>query len=67
MADLNIIAITIDGEPTDCLLYTSADLIEDRLPDERLDINFKVVDENTRILVFIPHGEKYEELCNAVL
>ena len=44
-----------------------AELIEDRLPDERLDINFRIVDENTRILVFGPHGEKYEELCNAVL
>ena len=44
-----------------------AELIEDRLPDERLDINFRIVDENTRILVFVPHGEKYEELCNAVL
>ena len=44
-----------------------AELIEDRLPSERLDINFKIIDENTRVLVFIPHGEKYEELCNAVL
>ena len=44
-----------------------AELIEDRLPSERLDINFKIIDENTRILVFVPHGEKYEELCNAVL
>ena len=44
-----------------------ADLIEDRLPSERLDINFKIIDENTRILVFKPYGAKYEELCNAVL
>ena len=44
-----------------------AELILDRLPEERLDINFKIVDENTRILVFVPHGERYEELCNAVL
>ena len=44
-----------------------AELIEDRLPDERLDINFRIVEENTRILVLVPHGEKYEELCNAVL
>ena len=44
-----------------------AELIEDRLPSERLDINFKIIDENTRILVFVPYGEKYEELCNAVL
>ena len=44
-----------------------AELILDRPPEERLDINFKIVDENTRILVFVPHGERYEELCNAVL
>lgn len=44
-----------------------AELIEERLPEERLDITFKVIDENTRVLVFTPHGLKYEELCNAVL
>lgn len=44
-----------------------SDLIEKKLPKERLVIKFKVIDENTRVLVFIPYGEKYEELCNAVL
>ncbi len=44
-----------------------ADMISDRLPKERLVIKFKIIDENTRVLVFIPYGEKYEELCNAVL
>ena len=44
-----------------------AELIEDRLPEERLDITFKIVDENTRVLVFKPHGLQYEELCDAVL
>jgi tRNA threonylcarbamoyladenosine biosynthesis protein TsaE len=44
-----------------------ADLIEDKLPEERLDINFIVVDENTRILKFVPHGKMYEDLCNSVL
>lgn len=44
-----------------------ADMIEERLPQERLVIKFKVIDENTRVLVFVPYGEKYEELCNAVL
>lgn len=43
------------------------ELIESRLPEERLEINIKIIDENTRILVFNPKGEKYEELCNAVL
>ena len=44
-----------------------ADTIEDILPKERLDIKFKVVDENSRVLKFIPHGQKYEEICGAVL
>lgn len=44
-----------------------ANTIKDILPVERLDIKFKVVDENKRILVLTPHGKKYEELCEAVL
>ena len=44
-----------------------ADLIEDYLPEERLDVKIKVVDEDTRILIFKPHGIKYEELCEAIL
>ena len=44
-----------------------ADLIRDYLPEERLDIKFKIVDEETRTLVFIPHGQQYEEICGAVL
>lgn len=44
-----------------------SDLIENSLPDERLEIKFKIIDENTRILVLIPYGKKYEELCNSVL
>ena len=44
-----------------------ADLIPDYLPEERLDIKFKLIDENTRLLVLIPHGQKYEDLVNNVL
>ncbi|MDD5835647.1 MAG: tRNA (adenosine(37)-N6)-threonylcarbamoyltransferase complex ATPase subunit type 1 TsaE [bacterium] len=44
-----------------------SDLICDCLPKERLDITFTIVDENTRKLKITPHGEKYEELCQAVL
>ncbi len=44
-----------------------SELIEERLPQERLEINIKIVDENTRILVFNPKGMRYEELCDAVL
>ncbi len=44
-----------------------ADMISDYLPEERLDIKFKIVDEETRILTFVPHGQIYEEICEAVL
>ena len=37
------------------------------LPDERLQINIKVISENGRVFELIPYGEKYEELCNFVL
>ena len=44
-----------------------ANTIQDILPDERLEIKFKVIDENKRTLIITPYGEKYEELCEAVL
>ena len=44
-----------------------ADLIEDILPKNRLDIKINIIDENTRIFKIIPHGEKYEDLCERVL
>ncbi|MBR3660568.1 MAG: tRNA (adenosine(37)-N6)-threonylcarbamoyltransferase complex ATPase subunit type 1 TsaE [Bacilli bacterium] len=43
-----------------------ADMIIDKLPEERLDIKIKVIDENTRVLVLIPHGKEYEDICEAV-
>ena len=44
-----------------------ADTIKDILPSERLDIKFKVVGEDTRVLVIKPYGKQYEDLCEAVL
>ena len=44
-----------------------ADTIKDILPSERLDIKFKIVDENKRLLIMTPYGKKYEDLCEAVL
>lgn len=44
-----------------------ADMIKDYLPEERLDIKIKVLDEDARVLIFTPHGEKYEEVVGAVL
>ncbi len=44
-----------------------ADTVKNILPEERLDIKFKVAGENKRVLVITPYGSKYEELCEAVL
>lgn len=44
-----------------------ADIIKDKLPKERLEIKFKFVDENTRLLDITAYGEAYEELCDSVL
>lgn len=46
-----------------------ADMIEDYLPDKRLDIKIKSSseDENKRIITITPHGKKYEDLCEAIL
>ena len=44
-----------------------ANTIKDILPEERLDIKFKISGENSRTLIITPHGQKYEELCEAVL
>ena len=44
-----------------------ADMIPDYLPRNYLKIKFKIVDENTRVIILEPKGGKYEELCEAVL
>ncbi len=44
-----------------------ADMIEDHLPKERLDINIKVTGEDTRVIVLKPHGKVYEDICEAIL
>ena len=37
------------------------------IPEERLEIKFKIVDKNRRVVIIKPYGKKYEELCEAVL
>ena len=46
-----------------------ADTITDYLPEERLEIKFKLSeeDEDTRIITITPYGKEYEDLCEAVL
>ena len=40
-----------------------ADTIEDHLPEERLELNFKIVDENTRIIYIKAYGSIYESIA----
>ena len=49
------------------LSIATIDSIKDILPKEILEIEFRVVDENKRVLILTPYGKKYEELCEAVL
>ncbi len=44
-----------------------AEMIENILPTERLDITFKVIGENSRVMVITPHGEKYIAACEEAL
>lgn len=44
-----------------------ASMIKNILPEERLDIKIKIVDENTRVIVLNPHGEKYVNICEAII
>ena len=60
-----IIWMYIDGETISIIEWS--DLISESLPNERLEIKFKIVDENVRILKITPYGKKYEDLCEAIL
>ena len=44
-----------------------SDIIKDSLPEDRLEIKFKVVDEETRVITLVPYGKVYEDLVSAVL
>jgi len=44
-----------------------AKTIRDILPEDRLEIKFKIADENKRVLIIKPYGQRYEELCEEVL
>ncbi len=44
-----------------------ADIVKDYLPEERLDIRIVLLDEDVRVFVITPHGQKYIDLCEAVL
>lgn len=65
--DSNDIGIEDYFSKSGVTLIEWSDIITDILPDERLQINIKVISENGRVFELIPYGEKYEELCNFVL
>lgn len=46
-----------------------ADMIKDYLPEERLEIKIRVLDdsEDARVFIINPIGQEYEDLCEAVL
>lgn len=44
-----------------------AEMIEKHLPEERLDITFKITGENSRVMVIVPHGDKYISVCEDAL
>lgn len=44
-----------------------SDIIKDSLPEERLELKFKVIDEETRVITLIPYGQAYEDVVSAVL
>lgn len=44
-----------------------ADVVSNYLPEERLDIRIVSKDEDVRIFVITPHGQKYIDLCEAIL
>lgn len=44
-----------------------SNIIEDILPEERLDIKIKITGENTRVLVLTPHGEDYVRICEDII
>jgi len=44
-----------------------AEMIEDILPEERLDVTFKITGENNRVIVITPHGDKYVTACEEAL
>ena len=44
-----------------------ASTIKDIIPSERLDIKINLLGENKRSIHLIPHGKKYEELCEAIV
>ena len=67
LTDPNNVEITDYFNKQGVTIIEWPEMIEDYLPAERLDIKIKVVNENKRVLILKPYGEKYEKLCDSVL
>ena len=44
-----------------------AEMINNHLPKERLDVTIKLTSEDKRIILLEPHGKVYEDICEAIL
>lgn len=44
-----------------------ADMVRKILPEERLDIYIKIVNETTRVLQLKPYGDKYVQVCEDII
>ena len=44
-----------------------SNIIKDILPEERLEIKIKIVDENTRVFILTPYREKYIRVCEDII
>ena len=44
-----------------------SDTIKDILPENRLEIKFRIIDENTRVIILKPYGQQYDDLCQSVI
>ena len=44
-----------------------SDMIKNILPEERLDVKIKIIDENKRVLILNPHGDKYISICEDII
>ena len=44
-----------------------ADMIKEHLPEERLEIEFRTIDENVRVVILKPYGDKYVNICEDII
>ena len=44
-----------------------ADMIKEHLPEERLEIEFRTIDENVRVVILKPYWDKYVNICEDII